>query len=180
MKSTTRIIAAGFVFFVAGCEVPAPTRDTTTPEVTVTVSGARGRNVFRSIDGKLGEKENCIKVPELPTQLILIAGDGGGVQSTSIRAFPAMIVPASVEISPRPPEGTFAIRSDSGGDTLTITLVTTPSPTTVRTGATAILDVNGRLPIAIVASVRDRAGNVAELPQFDLRSMDDAVQCRGR
>lgn len=178
-KNLTRMVLIGVVLFVTGCEVPAPsTRDTTPPEITVTVSRARGRNVFRSIDGKLDAPDNCIKVPELPTQLILIAGDAGGIESASIKAFPGTIVRESLEVSPRAPEGSFAVRTESGADILAITL-TPPSPTTVRTGATAILEVNGRSPIAIVASARDRAGNVTELPQFDIRTPDSAVVCRG-
>ena len=159
MKSITLIIAAG-VFFVAGCIVPAPTKDTTSPEITVTVSRARGRNIFRSIDGVLEPGNNCIRVPDMPTQLILIAGDAGGVESVSLKAFPGRIVPESVEVAPRAPEGAFSIRSESGADILAITL-TPPSPTTVRTAATAVLEVNGTLPIAITAWARDRAGGGA-------------------
>jgi hypothetical protein len=57
--------------------------------------------------------------------------------------------------------------------------LTPPSPTTVRTGATATLEVNGALPMAILAWARDRAGNYIELPQFDLRSPETGAQCRG-
>jgi hypothetical protein len=173
----TKTIASGFAFLVMGCEVPAPTIDTTPPEVTVTVSRARGPNVFRSIDGELGAKENCIKVPEMPTQLILIAGDAGGVDFATIAAV-GTIIPESVEFTPRPPEGSSSIRTGTT-QSLIITL-TPPSPSTVRTGATAILEVDGRLPMPITASVRDRAGTLVQLPQFDLRSLEDAVQCRGR
>jgi hypothetical protein len=179
MKSMTRTIAACGVIFAAGCQVPAPIVDTTPPEITVLVSGAHGRNIFRSADGVLAAPDNCIKVSDMPTQLILIVGDAGGVDSASINAFAGTIVPASVDVAPRAPEGSFAIRSGSGGDTLAITL-TPPSPTTVRTAATAVFEVNGTLPMAITASARDRAGHAVELPQFDLRALDDTgVRCRG-
>ena len=71
----------------------------------------------------------------------------------------------------------YEIGSESGGDTLTITL-TPPSPTTVRTGATAIFEINGRLPVAIVAQARDRAGNTTNLPQFDIRGPETGAVCR--
>jgi hypothetical protein len=177
IRSMTLIIAA-VVFLFAGCQVPAPTKDTTPPEVTVTVSRAHGRNIFRSIDGVQGKGNDCIIVRDMPTQLILIAGDAGGVASTSLRAFTGRIVPESLEVSPRPPEGSSSIRSEAVGDTLTITL-TPPSPTTVRTGATAVLEVNGPLPISIYAWVTDRAGHYVELPPFTLDSPANGVQCRG-
>ena len=178
MKSMTRIIAAGVVFFVAGCEVSAPTTDTTTPEITVIVSGGRGGNIFRSIDGELDAPDNCIKVPDTPTQLVMIVGDSGGVKFASINAFSGPIVPGSVELIPRPPEASFRIRTERGADFLDITL-TPPAPGRVRTGATAVFEVDGELPKAISASARDYAGNVARLPQFNLHALNDVVLCRG-
>ena len=82
MKRMTRAIGGGMVFLGAACTAPAPATDTTPPEITVTVSRARGRNVFRSIDGRSGPTDNCIIVPEIPTQLILIAGDSSIAQAT--------------------------------------------------------------------------------------------------
>ena len=179
MKSMTRIIAAGVVVFVAGCEVPAPTTDTTTPEITVIVSGGRGGNIFRSIDGELDAPDNCIKVPDTPTQLVMIVGDSGGVKFASIKAFSGPIVPGSVELIPRPPEASSRIRTERGGaDNLDITL-TPPAPGRVRVLATAVFEVDGGLPIGIRASAREYAGNEALLPLFSLEPRIAAQECRG-
>ena len=178
MSSKTGMLAVAAIFLIAGCATTAPSSDTTNPEVTVIVSEGRGGNIFRSRDGELPPTQSCINVPEPPRQLILIAGDSGGVRSASIKVFPGTIDPDSVEVTPAAPEGTFAIRTERGADTLVITLTRT-APDVVRTGATAIIEVEGDLPMAITGHAEDWAGNVAVLPQFDLRSPDDAVVCRG-
>lgn len=177
IKRMTRAIAGGMVLLSAACTAPAPATDTTPPEITVTVSGVGGRNVFRSIDGKQGPTDSCIIVPREPTQLILIAGDSGGIQTVTLRAVVGRIVPESVDVTPRPPEGSYEIRSDPGGDTLVITL-TPPSPGIVRTGATAIFNIASPTPISIVATATDRADHSTELPQFDLRGAHESVICR--
>ena len=174
MKTMTRLIAACAICFVAACERPATTTDTTAPEITVTVSGVRGRNVFRSIDDNQGPVNDCIKVPDNRTQLILIAGDAGGIETVTLSAAtPARIIPESLIVSPRAPEGSFSIRPEG----LIITL-TPPSPTTVRTGATAILEVEGVLPFGISAWARDRSGNTGVLPAFYLTALASPIQCR--
>ena len=178
IKYIACLIAAASLLFFAGCERPATTEDKTNPEITVFVSGARGRNYFRSIDGVMDPPDNCIIVRQMPTQLIMIAGDAGGIQLAGIKAFTGTISRDTVAITPAAPEGAFSITTDRGADTLEIRL-TPPSPTTVRTGATAAFEVNGPLPMAITAWARDRAGNYAELPQFDLRSPETAANCRG-
>lgn len=178
MNSNMRMTAAWAIFLIAGCTTTAPTSDTMDPEVTVIVSEGRGGNIFRSRDGELPPTESCINVPDPPRQLILIAGDSGGVRSASIRVFPGTIDPDSVEVTPAAPEATFTIRTDRGGDTLVINL-TRPAPGMVRTGATAIIQVDGTLPMAITADAVDYAGNVAALPAVELRSPRDAVVCRG-
>jgi len=165
------------MFFVTACQVPRPTTDTTPPEVTVTVSRAHGPNIFRSIDGVLKSPNDCIIVREMPTQLILIGSDAGGVALVGLKALSGRIIPESVEVSPRAPEASYSISTESGADFLDITL-TPPSPTTVRTGAVAVLEVNGSLPMAILAWVRDRAGHYVEF-QFELRGPETATPCRG-
>lgn len=173
-----RLVAAGAAFLAGACEVPAPTADTTPPEITVIVSRGRGGNIFRSADGELEPGQDCIKVPDTPAQLSFIVGDAGGVQTAVLKAFPGPIVPGSVVVSPGAPVGSSSIRSERGADFLEITL-TPPSPDTVMTGAAAVLEVDGDLPIAITASARDHAGNVADLSQLELRALNDAVICRG-
>jgi hypothetical protein len=49
----------------------------------------------------------------------------------------------------------------------------------VRTGASAIVQVDGTLPISVVAWARDYAGNYGELAQVDLRLLGDPTVCRG-
>jgi hypothetical protein len=179
IKLITCLIIVSFLV-VAGCVRPAPASDSTPPDIVVFVSRARGRNYFRSIDGIQKPPDNCIIVREMPTQLILIAGDAGGLQSAGIRGFSGTIVPDSVSVTPPAPEGSFSItREPSGADRLDITL-TPPSPTTVRTGVTATLEVNGALPMSILAWARDRAGHYIELPQFDLRGPETGADCRGK
>jgi hypothetical protein len=181
MNEITRIVAAGTLFLVAGCEVPAPTTDTMTPTVSLIVSQGRGNKIFNSVDGDQNQsnpQDSCIKVPETPTQLIMFFGDQGGIQFATAKVFPGRIVPRSVEIGPSSPEATFSIRTERGADYLEIEL-TPPSPGTVRTGAIAIFEVDGELPISITGSARDYAGNVAALQQVDVRAMDDPVVCRG-
>ena len=164
---------------VGGCVRPAPASDTTPPDIVVFVSRARGRNYFRSIDGVQKPPDNCIIVREMPTQLILVAGDSGGLQSAGLRALRGTIAADSVVITPPAPEGSFSITTEASGATRLDINLTPPSPTTVRTGATATLEVNGALPMAIIAWARDRAGHYTELPQFDLRGPETAVVCRG-
>jgi hypothetical protein len=166
-----------FVVFV-GCIKPRPTTDTTDPEIVITVSRGRGGNIFRSVDGRYEAPNNCIKVPDMPTQLIMIAGDSGGVAFASVRAFGGRIVSESVEVAPRAPEASFSIRSESGSGILDVRL-TPPSPGAVRTGASAVFEVDGSLPISITATAGDYAGNAGHLAQFEIRSLDDAVVCRG-
>jgi len=167
------------MLLLGDCVRPAPASDTTPPEIVVFVSRARGRNYFRSIDGVQKPPDNCIIVREMPTQLILIAGDSGGLQSAGIRGLSGTIAPDSVSVTPPAPEGAFSVtREASGADRLDITL-TPPSATTVRTGVTATLEVNGALPMAIFAWARDRAGHYIELPQFDLRGPETGSICRG-
>ncbi len=164
---------------VGGCVRPAPASDTSPPEITVFVSRARGRNYFRSVDGVQKPPDNCIIVREMPTQLILVAGDAGGLQLAGLKAFTGTIASDSVVVTPTPPEGAFSITTEPSGANILEIRLTPPSPTTVRTGATAILEVNGPLPMAITAWARDRAGNTMELPQFDLRGPETGVACRG-
>jgi len=179
MKNMARVIAAGVVFIVAGCVTPAPTTDTTVPEIIVIVAGGRAHdNMFRSFDGQLDLTDQCIKVPDMPTQIIMIAGDAGGIQVAHIKVLFGTIIPESVTVSPLTPETTYTLNSESGADSLHITL-TPPAPGMVRTGVTAVFKVNGDLPIAITADASDYARNTASLPQFDLRSLDDVVTCRG-
>lgn len=178
VKTLICLIAAVGSLSVAGCERPATTRDTTLPDITVIVSRAHGRNYFRTSDGVLKPPDNCIVVREMPTQLIMIAGDAGGLQLAAIKAFSGRITPESVAITPVAPEGSHVIRAEGGAEILEIRL-TPPSPTTVRTGATAFFEVNGALPMAITAWARDRAGNSVELAQFDLRGPETGALCRG-
>jgi hypothetical protein len=108
MISQVRIpLTAGVVvLLIAACQVPVPTKDTTPPELSFTVSGARGRNLFRSIDGPQAPPNNCIRVTGTPIQLIAIAGDAGGIQRLQLSVNrEARIVPESVDVTPRAPEG---------------------------------------------------------------------------
>ncbi len=174
MKRLTLAIAAA-VFFIAACTAPAPPAtppDTTPPEITVTVR-ARGRNVFKSIDGPLKGSEMCIIIEDGPVQLVLIAGDAGGLDAVSLSTFTGTIVPGSIDVTPRAPESTLS--TPAGG--LLITLPP-PSPTTVRTGVVAIFEVEGRTPISVTAWARDRAGQTANLEQFDLRREFERIVCR--
>lgn len=164
--------------FVSACATRVPTSDTTPPEITVTVSEGRGNKIFRSTDGEYPAGENCIKVPGTPTQLSVIFGDSGGVNIASIKVFPATIIPGSIEVTPASPEATYTIRTERRADMLDIDLEPA-SDGTVRTGATAVFEINGNLPIAVTASAADYSGNVSHLSQFDLRSLDDLVICRG-
>lgn len=171
-------LAACVVLLLAGCETPAPTSDADPPEITVTVARGRGDNIFRSEDGELATPDDCIKVPGTPVELVLIVGDSGGVQTAAISAFLGVIDPDSVEVTPAEPESSYSIGADRGTETLEITL-RPPTPDTVRTGATATLQVDGRLPVVIGAYARDQSGNTVELSPFELRTLDDAVICRG-
>ena len=178
IKSIACLGAAVCLLFFSGCERPATSGDKTNPEITVFVSRARGRNYFRSVDGVQTPPNNCIIVREMPTQLILIAGDLGGIQRVGIRIIPGTIVRETLEITPAAPESSHTITRDRESDELQIAL-TPPSPTTVRTGATATFDINGTLPLVVYAFGRDRAGNYAEVAQFELRGPDEGVVCRG-
>jgi len=175
MKMTIRVIASALLLLSLACERPRPTTpDTTPPEITVYVVGVRGRNFFRSIDGPQKTPNDCVKVPDGPQQLIMIAGDAGGLETVTLSAAPSVrITPESVDVTPRPPEGSYSIRPEG----LIITL-TPPSPTTIRTGATASLEVNGTLPYGVSAWARDRAGNTAVLPSFYLTAERSPVVCR--
>ena len=173
------LVVAGLLLFTAGCITSESTSDTTDPEITITVLRGRGGNIYRSSDGELAPGDNCIKVPGTPVQLTMVVTDLGGVESASIQVFPGAIDPGSLEITPPAPESSYAIRTDRLTQFLDINL-TPPSAGTVRTGATAVLHVDGDLPIAIRAYARDYAGNEASLGQFDLRAAaDDVVLCRG-
>ena len=79
IRMITCLIIVTFLV-VGGCVRPAPASDTTPPDIVVFVSRARGRNYFRSIDGVQKPPDNCIIVREMPTQLIRIVGDAGGLQ----------------------------------------------------------------------------------------------------
>lgn len=175
VKSIRLTIVAGAACLVAGCERPAPPTDSIPPTITVIVSSVRGRNIFRSTDGFRVGGENCIRVPDKRTQLILIAGDAGGLQSVLLSASGSgVIIPDSIEATPPPPEGTLDARAEG----MSITL-TPPSPTTVRTGATAILEVEGTLPFGIIGWARDHSGNSANFDPFYLVSTADTeTPCR--
>jgi len=172
------IVSIGMLVLATGCEVPRSDSDSASPLITITVSEGRGNPVYKSDQARTGPSDDCINVADTPVELSMIVGDAGGVQSAWIKVFPATIDPDSVTVTPASPEGEYSITSERGADILTINL-TAPSETTVRTGATAVLRVNGSLPIAVQAYAVDFAGNRASLPQFDLRALTDAVVCRG-
>lgn len=178
IKTAACLMMALGLLLLPGCERPVPPTDSMVPEIIVFVAGVRGHNYFRTSDGP-EPKNNCVVVREMPTQLIMIAGDAGGIQSAGIRASTGTIARDTLAISPAAPESSFTITTDGGADTLEITL-TPPSPTTIRTGATASFEVSGSLPMGILAWARDRVGNYIELPQFELRSPETGMQCRGR
>jgi len=172
------LAVAGVASLLPGCERTPPASDALPPEITVTVSQGRGGNVFRSRDGVLRTGEDCIGVPPPPVELALIVGDDGGVLEAGLRVTGGTIRRESIEVTPAAPEATVSVTADRGSDLLRIQL-TRPSPDTVRTGASAIVQIDGTLPIAVVASARDYAGHYEELPQFDLRALDDPTVCRG-
>jgi len=172
------VFVSSFLLILSGCMTRIPETDTTPPTVSVTVNKGMGHNIFSSTDGEWNAVESCIKVPGTPTKLTLVAGDAGGVKFASIKVFPASIVPDSVEVTPGPGEASYSIRTERHADFLEITL-TPADDGSVRTGATAVVNINGELPIAVTASALDYSGNVTNLPQFDLRSPDDLTVCRG-
>jgi hypothetical protein len=172
------LAVAGAVSLLPGCETRPPASDALPPEVTVTVSQGRGGNVFRSSDGVPPPGEDCIEVPPPPVGLALIVGDSGGVLEAGLRVTGGTIRRESIEVTPAAPEATVSVAADRGSDLLRIQL-TRPSPDTVRTGASAIVQVDGTLPISVVAWARDYAGNYGELAQVDLRLLGDPTVCRG-
>ena len=171
------LFALALVSVMTGCTaIENFGKDTTAPEVRLTVLNGMGRPVFSTEEGTERPLDACAYARSYPVRLAVAVSDSEGVALVSMRVFPVTVIESSIAVIPTKPDSTVSVSQENFGDKISVQIK--PPPGEVQSNALVTVDLTQDTPTKVFVRAKDINGNAIDLYQVDIRPIRDQADCR--